>query len=357
MKLRAVKHKAIRVLVIAFAACLLTVLGVAAQSDDAVTVTTTAQIPIVVETGADGTTNPVTVTLVVTKAVTLMAGEIVSSSVGTQLVVPEDAPLAVEQTPEATLEASFEAAAGAPATAAAAEATAATTTALVPKANRGANLRGGPGTNYPVVGGVTTGEELEIVAQNADGSWFKLADGAWIAAFLVNDAPTDLPVAEAPPVPTPAPQPTAAPNVAQDTPATPAQMIEAMTAAIARNPNDGEAYLERGYAYLQQSDYPRALDDLNRAVALLPQEKIAFYVRGVIYHNMNNCSMAIQDYTQAINLGLNTAQVYEGRAVCYLTLENYAMALPDMERLLQLNPNHPQRSEIEALITQIRQSQ
>ena len=86
-------------------------------------------------------------------------------------------------------------------------------------ANRNANLRSGPGTNYPVAGGVKTGQALTITGRNQAGDWLQLADGKWIAAFLVNNAPVGLaivgasvaqplqPVAQ----PTPAPQPTATP--------------------------------------------------------------------------------------------------------------------------------------------------
>ncbi len=56
-------------------------------------------------------------------------------------------------------------------------------------AARGANLRAGPGTTFAIVGGASTGQSLEIVAQNADGTWYKLADGSWIFAQLVNNAP------------------------------------------------------------------------------------------------------------------------------------------------------------------------
>lgn len=52
--------------------------------------------------------------------------------------------------------------------------------------NRSANLRAGPGTNYSIAGSAKTGDKVEIVGKNADGSWLKLADNKWIAAFLVN---------------------------------------------------------------------------------------------------------------------------------------------------------------------------
>lgn len=56
--------------------------------------------------------------------------------------------------------------------------------------NRSANLRGGPGTNFDVVGQANAGDVVEIVGQNATLDWFEIAlpDGqaAWIAAFLVD---------------------------------------------------------------------------------------------------------------------------------------------------------------------------
>lgn len=71
-------------------------------------------------------------------------------------------------------------------------------------ANRGANLRGGPGTNYVQRGAVAVGQALSIVGRNAGGDWYQLANGAWIAGFLVSNAPANLPVMAAPPVPAPA---------------------------------------------------------------------------------------------------------------------------------------------------------
>ncbi len=57
------------------------------------------------------------------------------------------------------------------------------------KVKRNANLRQGPGTNYPIVGGATAGQALEIVAKNQVGDWYQLADGNWIFAALVEGAP------------------------------------------------------------------------------------------------------------------------------------------------------------------------
>jgi len=83
-------------------------------------------------------------------------------------------------------------------------------------ANNNANLRGGPGTNYPIVGSTQTGQLLVIAARNADGTWLQLDSGAWIAAFLVDNAPAagDIPVAEEMPAPPAQPTPTPASSTA-----------------------------------------------------------------------------------------------------------------------------------------------
>jgi uncharacterized protein YgiM (DUF1202 family) len=65
-----------------------------------------------------------------------------------------------------------------------------------PTANSNANLRSGPSTDYPVVGRAAQGQRLDVVGRNEAGDWYLLDSGAWIAAFLVNNAPTTLPEVE-----------------------------------------------------------------------------------------------------------------------------------------------------------------
>jgi len=83
-----------------------------------------------------------------------------------------------------------------------------------------ANLRAGPGITFTLLGGTVTGQEINIVARNADGSWFLLDNGGWVSAALVANPPVDIPLytaaeptanaptATATPLPTPTPAPT-----------------------------------------------------------------------------------------------------------------------------------------------------
>lgn len=75
-----------------------------------------------------------------------------------------------------------------------------TPTPVMPTANGSANLRGGPGNQYGVVGRTEDGRPLVIVARDESGNWLQLESGEWIATFFVRNAPQGLPVA--PPVPT-----------------------------------------------------------------------------------------------------------------------------------------------------------
>jgi hypothetical protein len=62
--------------------------------------------------------------------------------------------------------------------------------------NGDANLRGGPGTEFAVAGSASIGQSVDVVARNQAGDWLQLANGLWIAAFLIDGAPGELPVVE-----------------------------------------------------------------------------------------------------------------------------------------------------------------
>jgi endonuclease/exonuclease/phosphatase family metal-dependent hydrolase len=70
-----------------------------------------------------------------------------------------------------------------------------------PLTNSDANLRAGPGQEYPILDGTVSGQalagDLAPVGISADGQWLALANGAWIYAPLVTGAPGGLPVAAA----------------------------------------------------------------------------------------------------------------------------------------------------------------
>ena len=109
------------------------------------------------------------------------------------IVAPTEAPTAVPTvapTATPTVAALVPTATPAPAATAVPAAAAATG----PTVNVDANLRSGPGTNFPVIGGTVTGQTINIIGQNSDGAWYLLDNGGWVASFLVDNPPADVEV-------------------------------------------------------------------------------------------------------------------------------------------------------------------
>jgi len=80
-----------------------------------------------------------------------------------------------------------------------------------PVANGNGNLRAGPGTNFAKAGGVASGQALAVVGKTSAEDWYKLADGNWIVAFLVDGAPADVAVVVDLPTAPPTVEPTPVP--------------------------------------------------------------------------------------------------------------------------------------------------
>jgi uncharacterized protein YraI len=172
--------------------------------------------------------------------------------IATQTIIDQVAAAAAQAaTPEATEPAA------APETPAAAPEVATPTPAPVPATpatvTTNANVRGGPGTEFPIIGGTVTGQSVNIVGRNADSTWYLLdfeniATG-WVSAELVANAPAaeTIPVFNADGTPVVAPTatpaaggslvlPTPTPVVAANTTTTNTTAAAAATAATAADP-------------------------------------------------------------------------------------------------------------------------
>jgi len=71
------------------------------------------------------------------------------------------------------------------------------------------NVRGGPGTIFPVIGSLEKGGRMEIVGKNPEGTWWQIcclgADTGWVAADLVETEGDTSRIAVAEEIPTPPP--------------------------------------------------------------------------------------------------------------------------------------------------------
>ncbi len=86
------------------------------------------------------------------------------------------------------------------------------------QASNAMNVRSGPGTAYPVVGALDTGQQSEIVGKNPQGDWWQVAlpsgQNGWVYGPLVQTSGDTAAIAVAANIPEPPPTPTPAPVAA-----------------------------------------------------------------------------------------------------------------------------------------------
>ena len=82
------------------------------------------------------------------------------------------------------------------------------------------NVRGGPGTYYPIIGLLLIGQQVPAKGRTSGGTWYMIyypgvpGSVGWVSADLVNIEAGSLPVVEPPPTPTPLVTPTINPTLA-----------------------------------------------------------------------------------------------------------------------------------------------
>ena len=92
------------------------------------------------------------------------------------------------------------------------------------------------------------------------------------------------------------------PNIAYDSRGKVGLAIEDHNKAIELNPDDAEAYYNRGVAYGVKGEVYHAIVDFTKVIELNPDDAEAYYNRGVVYHAKGDYDRAIADYNMAIKL-------------------------------------------------------
>jgi WD40 repeat protein len=90
--------------------------------------------------------------------------------------------------------------------------------------------------------------------------------------------------------------------------------VEKQSQAIAKNPNDAEAYFQRGRLYLRLKEFPKARDDFDRVIALKPDHFEAHHHRGHAHEGLGQAQKAIDDFSSALRGQPQNAHLYHMRA-------------------------------------------
>ena len=184
------------------------------------------------------------------------------------------------------------------------------------------NVRGGPGTNYAIVGAAAAGARLEITGKNAGGDWWRIdyqGQNGWIYAPFVTATNADGVEVAPTPVPpsTPVPPPTATPFVA-------------------RSNDDFALYL------LQKDNAPTArLQEEWNAMSQQEKDDMVLTGRIVLEITAEYCNMSVADTAAMFDrhgqrlddAGWSAQQETRARAVLMVLLNSFGEAWPFAGRL------------------------
>jgi tetratricopeptide (TPR) repeat protein len=118
------------------------------------------------------------------------------------------------------------------------------------------------------------------------------------------------------------------------------QAIQDYGQALRLGPSS-DAYLDRGWCYLQKRDYQSAeaaLRDFDQAIRLQPNHAKGYTSRAQAHFSRGEYDQVIQDCGQALRLGPD-AEAYYWRGWCYLRRGEYWGAMPDFDQAIRLAPN------------------
>jgi tetratricopeptide (TPR) repeat protein len=116
----------------------------------------------------------------------------------------------------------------------------------------------------------------------------------------------------------------------------PRQALKYLNTAIKQNPEQSEAYNNRGNAYRNLKNNRKAMQDYARAIKLDPKFYQAYNNRGNVYFDQRNYRKAIADYNQSISLNPSYKLAYLNRGLAFHQLKNKDLACKDFQKACQL---------------------
>jgi len=103
------------------------------------------------------------------------------------------------------------------------------------------------------------------------------------------------------------------------------------------DPDNADAYHERGDFYYDTDQYGKAIADYSRAIELEPGYTSAYFNRAYAYGEISDYDKAIADYSKAIELDPNDAQAYYNRALDYHNKGEVPEAQSDLQKCIEMS--------------------
>ncbi|MDJ0713626.1 MAG: tetratricopeptide repeat protein [Prochloraceae cyanobacterium] len=99
--------------------------------------------------------------------------------------------------------------------------------------------------------------------------------------------------------------------------------LAALTRLIELEPNNFEAYNNRGRARQRLEDLWGSITDYTRAIELNPADAAAFNNRGLAFLEVGYLAQAIADYTRAIEIDPNVANFHNNRGIARIIVDDF----------------------------------
>ena len=106
---------------------------------------------------------------------------------------------------------------------------------------------------------------------------------------------------------------------------------------IELNPDNADAYHERGHFYYEIDEYGKAIADYSKAIELDPSHASAYFERAYAYGEIGEYDKAIADYSKAIALDPDDAQAYYNRGLDYHNKGEVDKTVCDLNRCIELS--------------------
>lgn len=117
------------------------------------------------------------------------------------------------------------------------------------------------------------------------------------------------------------------------------QTVDALTATLAQQPQDAEAYYQRGAAYLKSGQYAEAIQDYTKVIELIPQAARGYQARGLAYTEFAYPDKAIADYQQAVERDPTDAVTYQYWGRTLAQTQQFEEALQKFQKAIELDPD------------------
>ncbi len=118
------------------------------------------------------------------------------------------------------------------------------------------------------------------------------------------------------------------------------EAIDCLSVVIDAKPDCWEDLFKRGFVYVQQKQWTKALEDFTRCIEIKPNDETSYLFRGNTLVRLQRHEEALKDLDRSIELNPKSVQAYSDRGVLNKFLKKFEAALDDFTKAMDLEPTN-----------------